>query len=363
VSRGFTLVELMIALAVGAILLAGIGGLVQATHDSNRLQQNQARFQDNARFTLDRLGHDLRAAGHLGCASTSRMGQLDVVSSGSTFRTDFATAITGHEAASSGPGDTLDRSNATASWSPALPAALQGEVLAGSDVLVLRRGHGPALPLSREKDNSRIFVEPSGGLDDGCSGDLCVNDRAVVTDCDRGRVFTVTDIQSINSGAEHVLSHGNSGNTTGLWGGPAAADQRYHFTGQKGLVQQVSTVAWFVGRSSGSPTLLRWSDGALIRVSRGVETLQLTYGEDTDGDGAPNRYRPADQVDDFDGVVTVRADLLLVGDRPLRQPARTPGDALGPGPGSRLQVTGNPDRSQRQPVGLTFHLRNRGGEP
>jgi type IV pilus assembly protein PilW len=369
VNRGFTLVELMIALAVGAILLAGIGSLVQGTHASNRLQQNQAQIQGNARFALNRLGQDLLAAGHLGCTSMGRLEQLDVVSSGSPFRTDFTTAVTGHEATGSGPGDTLNRDSAAASWTPALTTALQGEVLAGSDVLVLRRGQGPVLPLSREKGNDRIFVNPAGGLDEGCSGDLCIDDRAVVTDCGRARVFTVTDIQSVNSGAEHALVHGDAGNSTGVWGGPAAGDQRYHFTAQNGLVQRVSTIAWFVGLSNGLPTLLRWADGDLTRIARGVETLQLFYGVDTDGDGTPNRYRPADQVGDFAEVITVRVDLLLAGDRPLRQPASNPVDDLGPGPGgnagpgSRVRVTGNADRRQRASVGLTFHLRNRGGEP
>ncbi|SFD14481.1 type IV pilus assembly protein PilW [Thiohalospira halophila DSM 15071] len=372
-NRGFTLVELMIALAVGAILLAGIGSLVQGTHDSNRLQQNQAQVQGNARFALNQLGRDLLAAGHLGCTSTGRLEQLDVVSSGSAFRTDFTTAITGHEAAGSGPGDTLNRDNTAANWTPALPTALQGRVLAGSDVLILRRGRGPVLPLSREKGNDRIFVDPASGLDEGCSGDLCPGDQAVVTDCARARVFTVTAIQSVNSGAEHALVHGDGdddgGNDTALWGGPAAGDQRYHFTAQNGLVQRVSTIAWFVGRSNGIPTLLRWADGDLTRIARGVETLQLFYGEDTDGDGTPNRYRPADQVGDFAEVITVRVDLLLAGDRPLRQPASNPVDDLGPGPGgnagpgSRVRVTGNPDRLLREPVGLTFHLRNRGDGP
>ncbi|MFP4131663.1 MAG: PilW family protein [Thiohalospira sp.] len=361
-SRGFTLVELMIALAVGAILLAGVGGLVQGTHDSSRLQQSHEQIQGSARFALERLGRDLLAAGHLGCASVSRLEQLDVVSSGSTFRTDFATAVTGHEAAGTGPGDTLDRDSATANWSPTLPAALQGQILAGSDVLVLRRGRGPILPLSREKSRDRIFVEPAAALDDGCSDEICQDRTAVVTDCSRARVFTVTDIQSVNSGAEHALVHDSSGNAPATWGGPDADDGRDHFTDQGARVQRVSTVAWFVGLSNGVPTLQRWVDGDITRIARGVETLQLFYGEDTDGDGAPNRYRPADQVGDFEDVMTVRVDLLLSGGQRLRRPARSPTVELGPGTANRVGVTGAADRLQRQPVGMTFQLRNRGGD-
>ena len=42
----------------------------------------------------------------------------------------------------------------------------------------------------------------------------------------------------------------------------------------------------------------------------GVESMQMLFGEDTDFDGAPNRFRPADIVN-MNNVVTVRVSLLM----------------------------------------------------
>ena len=41
------------------------------------------------------------------------------------------------------------------------------------------------------------------------------------------------------------------------------------------------------------PTVIRWKPGALVP---GVESMQLLYGEDTDGDGAINRYVPGSAI-------------------------------------------------------------------
>jgi type IV pilus assembly protein PilW len=42
----------------------------------------------------------------------------------------------------------------------------------------------------------------------------------------------------------------------------------------------------------------------------GVESMQMLFGEDTDSDGAPNRFRPANIVN-MNNVVTVRVSMLL----------------------------------------------------
>jgi type IV pilus assembly protein PilW len=352
----------MVALAVGAILLAGIGGLIRATHDSNRLQESQSRVQERAYFALSRMERDLLAAGYLGCASAARLTQLDVVSSGSPFLTNDTNALGGFDASGSGAGDTLNMDNAAANWTPALPPQGQGRAIPGTDVLVVRRGVGPLLPLSRAKANDRLFVEPAGGLDGNCTGNLCVGDRAVVTDCSRARVFTVTGVQGLGSG-EHVLFHAASDNDVAQWGGPAADDARFHFTTPGGTVQRVATVAWFLEQVNGVPTLSRWADGNVTRIARGVETMQLFFGEDTDDDGTLDRYSTAGQVNDFPAVHTVHIALLLTGDQPLRRPGRAPNFQLGPGANGGVTITGNADRLLHRAASLTIRLRNRREAP
>ncbi len=46
-------------------------------------------------------------------------------------------------------------------------------------------------------------------------------------------------------------------------------------------------------------------------IAEGVETLQITYGEDTSGDRVPDVYVTANGVGDWTNVVSVRAGLLF----------------------------------------------------
>jgi type IV pilus assembly protein PilW len=60
---GMTLLELMIALTLGALLLLGLVQITSAASSSTRLQRNQAQLQENARLALSLLGRHVREAG------------------------------------------------------------------------------------------------------------------------------------------------------------------------------------------------------------------------------------------------------------------------------------------------------------
>ena len=62
--RGFSLVELMIALVASGILILGIVHLAQAAGSSFRLQQNLGAIQENARFALQTIGLEAEQAGY-----------------------------------------------------------------------------------------------------------------------------------------------------------------------------------------------------------------------------------------------------------------------------------------------------------
>ncbi len=68
---GFSLVEIMIALLIGLFLLGGVLQLFSATSQSYRMQSNLARLQENGRFALDFLEHDIRMAGYWSCMSST----------------------------------------------------------------------------------------------------------------------------------------------------------------------------------------------------------------------------------------------------------------------------------------------------
>ena len=63
-TAGFTLVELMVALAVGSIVMAAVMTAFQAQHNTYLAQGQVVEMQQNARVALDMLELDIRSAGN-----------------------------------------------------------------------------------------------------------------------------------------------------------------------------------------------------------------------------------------------------------------------------------------------------------
>jgi type IV pilus assembly protein PilW len=65
-NRGFSLVELMVALLITLILLAGIGQIFLSSKKSFVIQGSLGRMQENGRYAMEALTQDLRRAGFWG---------------------------------------------------------------------------------------------------------------------------------------------------------------------------------------------------------------------------------------------------------------------------------------------------------
>lgn len=84
-SRGFSLIELMVAMALGLLVSAGIVTAFSATSRSTKAQNALARVQENGRYALMRLESDLRMYG----------AQFRFGNSGTGYKTNGADAPVG----------------------------------------------------------------------------------------------------------------------------------------------------------------------------------------------------------------------------------------------------------------------------
>ena len=66
---GLTLIEIMIALLIGVFLLGGIIQIFIGSKQTYRMQENLSRLQENGRFAMYSLDHDIRMTGYWGCHS------------------------------------------------------------------------------------------------------------------------------------------------------------------------------------------------------------------------------------------------------------------------------------------------------
>lgn len=66
--QGFTLTEIMVALVISSILMAGVLTIMSSSKRTYALQSELSELQENARFIMEELARDLRMAGYGGCS-------------------------------------------------------------------------------------------------------------------------------------------------------------------------------------------------------------------------------------------------------------------------------------------------------
>ena len=69
--RGFSLVEVLLALAIGLILILGASQILISSRLTHASQQAAMLLQDDARFVLSKITQDIRQAGMLGCLAVA----------------------------------------------------------------------------------------------------------------------------------------------------------------------------------------------------------------------------------------------------------------------------------------------------
>ncbi|WP_059411374.1 PilW family protein [Cupriavidus basilensis] len=109
----------------------------------------------------------------------------------------------------------------------------------------------------------------------------------------------------------------------------AGANLLYVASGADGEPQLLCRYA---SRRDGQAQAGSWTSGALVR---GVETMRLRYGIDTTGDGRPDTFLRAEEMNRrgmpaWHNVLAVQVALVLRGERPLAQRARAPALVLFP---------------------------------
>ena len=75
-ARGFTLIELMVAMVLGLLVAAGIVTVFASTSSSNKAQNQLAQLQEAGRFAVTRMSTDLRMANGQYCSNTGGVAKV-----------------------------------------------------------------------------------------------------------------------------------------------------------------------------------------------------------------------------------------------------------------------------------------------
>ena len=289
--RGFSLIELMIALLLGTLVVAGLINVLIANRQAYHLQEANNFNQQNMRFAMDRIGWSLRMAdfwGGVGSGAITPSGGPTITGKGACTSA-WALAVASGSAPGAGGVFGYDGQAAGGTAFP-LAGCIGGDVanyVAGSDVLVVRYADTDAVPTS-------------GGTSGIVSKKIYLQARTGV----RGELFANAVPADLPNTDQGVSTY------------PYALEMYYLRPCSDPGTGGACTAASDGGHPI--PTLMRLrlqDNGTLINepVVEGVEQLQFEYGVKAAGssDATPIAYVDADAVTDWADVTSVRVGYVL----------------------------------------------------
>jgi type IV pilus assembly protein PilW len=274
-ARGVSLVELMVALVIGALLIAGAVTVFLQSRNTYRANDSVSRMQEAGRYALDVIAPDVRLAGFWGLTnrpmSWTSTAAAVLRDCGANFATTIGTPIEGRDAiATSGSGYNLTAGCPVAT----LTGGKTLTPVTWSDVLIVRRVSADQAPL----ENKRLQVQS--------------NRESLVLFSDGVRPAGYTAAPQSET---HNL----------------IAD--VYYIGE--TTPAVNNVRQFALRRQ---TLIAGAAQPEMRddeIMPGIQDMQVQFGLDTNGDGTVERYvNPGTALPAGASIATVQLWLLVVAD-------------------------------------------------
>ena len=343
--HGLTLIEVMIAITISLILLAGVMQIFTGSRQTYRVQDNMARLQENGRFAMSFLTRGVRASDYWGCLTGST--PATVINNLNPAGVGFV--------AFNGAGGIAGTDNTGLNGSDTLTLNTIAPVT-GLTIVAPFMGTNPA---------ANIQVAPA-------ANSLQLGDIVMVGDCESIDIF---QIQAGTPGVTGTLIHGvgvpvggppappaGPGNLTGLLSKPYTANRTPSLLTSQAITYSIQPDP----ANNNEPSLFQSVNGGIpVVLVEGVENMQIRYGENTTAPAAPpaisdlsaDRYVPAGTTLPvalvMGNVVSVRISLVMRTQENNVSTSVQPYDFNG-------AVVTPTDRRLRRVFSTTISLRNRG---
>jgi type IV pilus assembly protein PilW len=274
---GFSLIELMIGVALGLVILASLTSFFVSTSANRHEIERTSRQIENGRYAIDTLRNELRLAGFY----------AEVSQTGATYTTaDPCQTTLATLGLSMSPLNLPVAIYGYAADSAAFPACITNR-LPNTDVVLIRRFGTEMVTTTVATDathNRQVFVQMSR--------------------CNTDSIATpwFTDYGA-NSGTFTLRNTACNG-----------PDSLYQFHVEAYYIRTYSATP-----SDNIPTLVKIElDSQGLRTSElveGIRAFRVSYGIDSSGDGTPDEYRRCDTatpctVAQWNNVTTVRLNIL-----------------------------------------------------
>lgn len=352
-SKGFSIVELMVAILIGLIILAGVIQVVITSKSAFLSQEDMSYIQENARYAVRTIALDIQNSGYWGCAGANPKTAMVAV----TNADDADAALV---------------ANSVTPIESFLPANfLAGEELwqpVGADAgtyqdnfFVVRRSGGPLYSVNSDSGTA-ITLGSAPQIE---AGDYLA---VVAADCQRMGIFQAANVNGNVVGYQGGVCNNLSIKPTVLGTGYSCSDSANAPASAESYlpgatVMEYMAHAYFIQESGvldDQPALKRkvLKSGALDteEIALGVEDMQVLYGVVDNAAGTIRFYSQQEMTNpalnlDWSQVALARVSLVF------RSQTETQGTATDEAR-THLGVTYD-DNYIRKTVTTTVQLRNR----
>lgn len=294
--RGFTLVELMIAMVLGLVVIGGVINIFIANREAYRIQQNLSHIMDNARISFELMARDVREAGANACGTSLIVNVLN--NAGANWWSNWA------QGGLVGLGPTQN-------GGPVVFGSSVGWRVNGTEALTIRSaGGGSAQMITQHNPTSAQFNIRGPNLE------FAPNDIVMVCDDQSAAIFQVTNANSSNVTIDHNVGTGTPGNCSK---GLGYADPVLCTTNgtektfkDGGFLVKLNASFWYIGNNGhGGRSLYTFGmNGSTamqtIEIAEGVSNMTLAYLPFGGAD-----YLPAASIVNWPQVMAVRMTLTL----------------------------------------------------
>ncbi|WP_267222896.1 PilW family protein [Dyella silvae] len=262
-SRGFTLIELMIAMLLGLIVIGGVISVFLANQQTYRTSKALGEVQDGSRLAVEMLAHDIRNAQLTGCNNNNRFTNVlknSPGNGGTTWWANWNNAISGY---TTGMTDT---------------AAPTGQV-ANTDSIQLLGVADTSMSVQTHTPTTLSFTL------NGSASDLQGGDVVMVCDPDHATLLKIT---SYDATSKTIVYDATNNCSTGLgYPGVCVASGNPYTFGPNAQIAKLTAVDWYIGSytakdGSTGTSLYRLTVGnnggtTAQEMVRGVTGLTITY--------------------------------------------------------------------------------------
>ena len=291
--KGFSLIELLIAIGLSAVLLLGISQIFIANKLSFNTATAYSHVQESGRFATELLARDIRIADYWGCLRNTG----DILDHLDDTDPDYDGSITGV-------------SGIDGTTTPLTPATVISGITVRpqTDTLTIR-GAKPldvkVSPPYMTTNSSDIHVTLNAGAD------VPLGQLVLITNCLSGDLFSNSSNNTLSGG--NILHNEGSISVDGAVNNAFKETANIYTADAQILTPYIKT--YFIGQNpQGGWSLYLSVDGVASEYVRDVTGLQFIYGEDTGGNGSADVFDDAAGVGDMDNVVSIRAVLTAESD-------------------------------------------------